>query len=108
MVCTPIGQFKNEKDFNLTEHCLKIKEEHESGGTEWIHSPYNTLTGYDILSDSKFNELYNWIAKCVNKFLKSVVTPLLNLILDGLMFMKKEIHKSFIIIGEVNFHVYII
>ena len=68
--CTPIGQFKNEKDFNLTEHCLKIKEEHESGGTKWIHSPYNTLTGYDIWSDSKFNELHNWIAKCVNKFSK--------------------------------------
>ena len=67
--CTPIAQFKNENDFNLTEHCLKIKEEHESG-TEWIHSPYNTLTGYNIGADSKFDELHDWVVECVNKFSK--------------------------------------
>ena len=73
--CTPIAQFKNENDFNLTEHCLKIKEEYESGA-HWIHSPYNTLTsgrgaGYNIGSDSKFDELTDWIVECVNEFAKA-------------------------------------
>ena len=38
--CTPIAQFKNEKDFSLTNHCLKIKDEHGLAKNEWIHSLY--------------------------------------------------------------------
>jgi len=67
--CSPIAQFNNEKDFDLTDYCLKIKDKHECG-TPWVHTPYNTLDGYNIETDSKFYELHSWVNECVNIFSK--------------------------------------
>ena len=72
--CSPVAIFKNE-NFNLTDHCLKIKEKYPiTGHKEWIHYPYNSIsileeeTGYNTLNDAKFFELNRWVQKCVDEF----------------------------------------
>ena len=71
---SPIATFKNE-NFDLTEHCLEIKDKYSiAGHEEWIHNPYNSLsiveeeTGYNTLHDPKFLELTRWVQECVDKF----------------------------------------
>jgi uncharacterized protein (TIGR02466 family) len=68
---SPIATFKNE-NFDLTEHCLEIKEKNLSTNSKaWIHMLYNTLStqsGYNTSKDPKFFELTKWIQECVNEF----------------------------------------
>ena len=71
---SPVAVFFN-KNFDLTDHCLKVKDKYPITGQEgWIHNPYNSLsileeeTGYNSLNDPKFVELNRWVQKCVDEF----------------------------------------
>lgn len=58
----------------LINHCLEIKQKVDSGGSGWIsNKTYNTSDGkYDLYSDSKFNQINNWVFEQVKNYCKTL------------------------------------
>lgn len=83
---TIIGYAINEDIDNkeLTNYCLKIKNEVKSGGKNWLsNDTYNTSDGkFDITKDEKFKSLNNWISDRVNDYL-NLIKSSDNVKLDG-------------------------
>jgi len=65
---SPIGMVINKKDYELTDYCLQKMSTIESGGKDWVGKPYTTNGTYDILNDSKFKELNDWVKNSVEDF----------------------------------------
>lgn len=66
------AKFEKHSDIqsDLVEHCHAVKTTVKSGGEGWIsNKTYNTSNGrYDLLKDSKFLPLNNWVMDMVNQY----------------------------------------
>ena len=65
---TLIGVVINEKDYDLSDYCIEMMSKVKPGGEEWLGRPYTSHGTYNLLEDSRFKKLNDWVENNVNDF----------------------------------------